>query len=115
MKEIIFRADGIDYLFDSETRKWYAGDREKSTSFIGSLRIEDESSLLILADMILKELGQERFSPKLEVGRHAFAVRDLSKIIERAEGRLKLSDQGLMNFAYSITGPIEVVYKEMQL
>ena len=107
--EKIFKSAGIDYYLDNGV--WYAGERKKSTSFIGSVKADEETIGHVLSDLIFGR-SAKTFTPRLVVGYYAVAIGN-TEIIRREEGVLELKITEESNV--SVTSPIECVYRRIEL
>lgn len=110
MRKKISRARGCDYYFDEES--WYQGDREKSTIFIGSF---DLKRPIIIEEEVGSRYIYDTFVPRFVVGKCAFAINDLGLIVRKEEGVLEIKIEDFSQVTCSITGPIEVVYQELNV
>jgi hypothetical protein len=115
MRRRIFRADGKDYYFDDLDRTWYSGNRQKSTKFIGCFDCAEYNLLTAATGLIKSGFNEHTFSPRLIVGMNAFAIGDISDLLDYGAGKFKIKDNRKDNCLFSVTGKIEEVYLEIEL
>ena len=115
MRRRIFKADGKDYYFDDRDRKWYSGNREKSTKFIGSFDCGEYNLITAATGLIQSGFNVQTFQPRLVVGMNAFAIGDITDLVDCGEGKFKIREDRIDRCLFSITGKIEEVYLEIKL